>query len=205
MVGTEVCGPSYLIPEEVPDSRLTFSDAPFDDCELDLRGIAGLLLDAEEATKVVGFFLFFIIGPLLLSSRIVEVLESLELTLSAAASRFKTVLDSVSVSVAISSSASESGGDANRAVGRGPEAEGPLGFFRIGCGALTEVVEGLTFAFKAGLPEPCEDLSPAMVCAPWGRGAEDPGEGCVVLDQPMSWLRMDGMPTHGFISVQRAT
>ncbi len=32
------------------------------------------------------------------------------------------------------SSLSDAGGETNRAVGRGPEADGPLDFFRIGCG-----------------------------------------------------------------------
>lgn len=40
----------------------------------------------------------------------------------------------------------------NRAVGRGPEAEGPLGFFRMGCGVFAENV-GLDFCFDAEIKE----------------------------------------------------
>lgn len=42
-------------------------------------------------------------------------------------------------------SLSDSGGEINRAVGRGPAIEGPLDFFRMGCGigvAVLEIVEG---------------------------------------------------------------
>jgi hypothetical protein len=44
-----------------------------------------------------------------------------------------TVLAGTSSSAETASSY-EAGGDANRAVGRGPEAEGPLDFFRMECG-----------------------------------------------------------------------
>lgn len=40
--------------------------------------------------------------------------------------------DATSLSLLPTSSASDPRGDTNRAVGRGPEAEGPLGFFRMG-------------------------------------------------------------------------
>ena len=36
-------------------------------------------------------------------------------------------------------SPSEPGGETNRAVGRGPELEGPLGFFKMGCGCFVDV------------------------------------------------------------------
>ena len=45
---------------------------------------------------------------------------------------FSVVLADESPSLAFFSSSSDSGGDAKRAVGRGPAAEGPLGFLRIG-------------------------------------------------------------------------
>lgn len=51
------------------------------------------------------------------------------------------------------SSTSDPGGDTNRAVGRGPEAEGPLGFFRIGCKILVEDVAELLFGFDIEAPE----------------------------------------------------
>lgn len=40
----------------------------------------------------------------------------------------------------------------NRAVGRGPDVEGPLGFFSMGCGVLAEDA-GLGFGFDADTKE----------------------------------------------------
>lgn len=60
------------------------------------------------------------------------------------------VLPEVTPSVFASSLPSEAGGDANRAVGRVPEVEGPLPFFRIGCGGAgrdDDGVGGFVFTF----------------------------------------------------------
>lgn len=57
-------------------------------------------------------------------------------------------------------SSSDPGGETNRAVGRGPEFEGPLGFFKMGCGCFVEddgatlVTLALPFVFDSGGSSP---------------------------------------------------
>jgi hypothetical protein len=75
----------------------------------------------------------------------------------------------VMLPLAIFSSISDPAGSANRAVGRGPEAEGPLGFFRMGCGILTEDIVDLLSGFDAGVTE--------RACTVIGLEADDSGEG----------------------------
>ena len=106
------------------------SDPPVADCELWRRGIAGLRLDAADATIVGPFFLG---GPVVGVFFLDSLVEELVGTFSSPPEATVVLLDEVtSLSLLPTSSASEPSGDTNRAVGRGPEAEGPLGFFRMG-------------------------------------------------------------------------
>jgi hypothetical protein len=141
------------------------SEAPAEDCELVRRGIVGLRLDDVEATNVVAFFFDLLPCPFLFSSFVLELAESLELTLGAVA----VVEVVVPLSLAPSSSTSDPVGDANRAVGRGPEAEGPLGFFRMGCKVLVEEVIASLFGFNVDTSE--------AACMPCELDSEDFGEG----------------------------
>ncbi len=92
---------------------------------------------------------------------------------------------------ALSSSTPDSGGDTNRAVGRGPEAEGPLGLFRMGRGGLVKDVVGLGFGFDADAKE--------VASASGGLEAEDLGEGYeyIISELPDTGL----VETHRFISI----
>lgn len=107
-------------------------------CELVLRTTAGLLLaEAVEATNFLGVAGFFLEGDMM-------------------GARFSyegvTVLPDETM-LASSSSISESGGDTNRAVGRGPEVDGPRGFLRIGWegGGLAALDEELLDALSASI------------------------------------------------------
>lgn len=77
---------------------------------------------AAEATKrfvgVEGFFLFDFAGDAAAATRISNPL----------------VLPEDVPSLVLKSSSADSCGDTNRAVGRGPDFESPLDFFKIGCG-----------------------------------------------------------------------
>ena len=129
--GTGRGNAAYRELTEEPPSREPVSE-PTEDCELRRRAISGRRFDAdEEATNffvVPGdFFLSALAGERLdvcfISSPVVAVLPDDPSSLSLVAS---------STACSIFSS-SESWGDTNRAVGRGPDAVGPLDFFKMGC------------------------------------------------------------------------
>jgi hypothetical protein len=91
-----------------------------DDCELIRRGITGRLLavEAPATNFLVDPVAFFLAGEGagLRNSRPVA-----------------AVLPDDTIWLSGSSSSADSGGDTNRAVGLGPDDEGPLAFFRMGC------------------------------------------------------------------------
>lgn len=95
--------------------------------------MAGRRLVAEDATKVGAFFLGVLVDGLLFSGFNVGVDPPADALVSTA--ELTAVLPDEAASLSReSSSASDSFGDTNRVLGRGPDAEGPLAFFRIGCG-----------------------------------------------------------------------
>lgn len=114
------------------------SEVPAEDCELVLRGIFGRCLDVDAT--IPGLFLTIWARPFFRSSFVVGPPAIPELAGAVDPSRLLS-----------SSSFPNSGGDANRAVGRGPEAEGCLGFFRMGCRILVEDVEDLALGFDSGV------------------------------------------------------
>ena len=107
------------------------SDPPVVDCELWRRGIAGLRLEPADATNVGPFFLG---GPPVVPFFFDSLVDVLPEAFGAPLAEVMVVLveEATSLSLLPTSSVSVPGGDTNRAVGRGPEDEGPLGFFRIG-------------------------------------------------------------------------
>jgi hypothetical protein len=56
-------------------------------------------------------------------------------------------------------SSPEAGGDANRAVGRGPDEDGPLDFFKIGCGGGGLEDDGVSPFLPMEGTDPCPELS----------------------------------------------
>ena len=136
IVGTELCEPSYLDPNDESPSLGPTSEAPAEGCELDLRTIPGRLLDVVDTMNAVAFFLGLVDRPFDFSSLAVGGPRSLAV-----------------LTVMVSSSIPGSGGDTNRAVGRGPEAEVPLGLFKIGRGALAEGVIDLEVIFDTEAEE----------------------------------------------------
>lgn len=153
----------------VTASRTPVSE-PVEDCELALRGITGLRLEAavEATILLVGFALFPLlagdgIGGGRISTRgnaavgtvgagtgaafATGVTKAGVVAASGISSRFAGdgrggggISDAViavlpeDTSPSLISSSSEPGGETNRAVGRGPDAEGPRDFFSIGWG-----------------------------------------------------------------------
>lgn len=165
IVGTELCGPDCLeLSEELPSFDPT--SAPLtvaEDCELTRRGIAGLRLEAVEATNPVVFFLGVALLAFLFSSLAVELVEPLESSLW-----WTAVVPDKANSLSFPSlpSPSEPGGETNRAVGRGPELEGPLGFFKMGCGCFAD--DGALFvAFALPLDFDSEDPTPGVSGLAW--------------------------------------
>lgn len=74
----------------------------------------------------------------------------------------EAVIDAVLVDTASPSwmaSSPEAGGEANRAVGRGPDEDGPLDFLRIGCGGGGLEEEGVRPFFPIDEAEPCSGVS----------------------------------------------
>jgi hypothetical protein len=117
--------PDIRDPADEPPCLEIISELPVDDWELGRRGSTGLRFAAEVATTN------FLVGvpPRLfedLPGGVVEVLVARSRCAAA------VLLDELSSSGRDSSS--ESGGEANRAVGRGPVLESPLDFFKMGCG-----------------------------------------------------------------------
>lgn len=108
-------------PLELDDEDLTLD--PLSEvaevCELAFLGSTGRRLAAPVATTNL-FPCTFFFGGEAVGSRI--------------SSAGVTVLPDEAVSLSLSSSSSDGWGETKRAVGRGPDDEGPLGFFRIGCG-----------------------------------------------------------------------
>jgi hypothetical protein len=132
------------------------SDPAVEFCELCRRGMAGRRLDADEATKAADFFLGVPPVDFLGFSFALDPLESCFKSVTALVGVLSEVANSLSP---ISSSPSDLGGDANLAVGRGPDVEGPLGFFRIGCAG-----GGLDEDDGIGLIDP---LSLGSSASPW--------------------------------------
>lgn len=118
------------------------SETPAEDCELVRLGIVGLRLDDVDATNVVVFFFNLLACFLFLPSVVLELPGSWEL-----------VPLPLSPSSSNSDPAGEACGETNRAVGRGPEAEGPLGFFRMGCKGLVKGVVAPLFGLDADISE----------------------------------------------------
>lgn len=141
------------------------------------RGIAGLLLEAVEATNPAVFFFGVVWVVFLLSSLAVELVERLESPLL-----FTAVLPDEAGSLSLLSLASPSdpGGDTNRAVGRGPEFEGPLGFFKMGCGRFTvddgAVLIASALPFRPDSEDPCPGVS-GLAWTFAGGSAFESGEG----------------------------
>lgn len=134
--------------EELPPFETTASTFPFEDCEPCLRGSCGFRLDAEVVAT------YFLPGVVFFFS----CLEVLGEAFGARASKppVVAVLFGDGSSTALSGpfvgslpSSADSWGDINLAVGFGPEADGPLDFFSIGCagGGLDEEDER---GFKGG-------------------------------------------------------
>jgi len=133
------------------------SEAVDDDCELGRRGNMGLRLLAEVvATNFLDvcavFFSDFAAGG---------------------GGGCGCLSDTAVLPDEAAPSSPESGGDTNRAVGRGPDDEGPLVFFRIGCkgGGLDEEDVGSFVACFGGEP-----LSRAFPRPPWASlgGSSEP-------------------------------
>lgn len=106
---------------ELRDPEGDISDPVADDCELGLRGIAGRRLEVDElATNFLlpGATTFF---------------STLGGTTRISAPPVAVLPDDTSWPSLLASS-SDPRGEMNRAVGRGPDAEGPLGFFNIEAG-----------------------------------------------------------------------
>lgn len=138
---TARCAPRYLALREDRSSREPTSEPVADDWELCRRGIAGRRLEDEDATKAPVFFLD---KPL-----VIFLCLSFAARLACfdwdAAVPWALADESASLSF-VSSSTSDPGGETKRAVGRGPDVEGPLGFFRIGWdGGGLEEDEGMVF------------------------------------------------------------
>lgn len=149
ILGIGLGGPMYFDPVELPSREPTSVVELVDDCELGRRGRAGRLLDAVvDATNF-----FEAAGFLSVFAGDVDFVED-------RTSGFFIVKppDGTSSSAFPSPSPSDPWGDTNRAVGRGPEFDGPLGFFKIGCdgGGLDE--EGVK------LFDDCEMLDIAGFC-----------------------------------------
>lgn len=185
IVGTELCCPDCLeLSEELPSFDPT--SAPLimvEDWELTRRGIAGLRLEAVEATNAVFFFLGVVLLAFLFSSLAVELVEPLESPLWLTA-----VLPDEASSLSLPSlpSASDPGGETNRAVGRGPELEGPLGFFKMGCGCFAEDDGVLFEAFALPFDFDSEDPTAGVSGLAWTLvedSAFDLGEGFRICGQ----------------------
>lgn len=143
------CEVPCLVFEILPSRDATSEPAdPVDDCELCRRGSTGRLLEVVvEATNFlpVGSFFSGLAGDL-----------DLDAAAAAAAARFSRFLVEVSGCFTLpfccellfwaEVSSSESGTSTNLAVGRGPEFEGPLGFFKIGWAGGGRDDEGVRFA-----------------------------------------------------------
>lgn len=128
--------------DELPSLDPISDPAVAEDCELWRRGMAGRRLEAVDATKAPAFFFGAVAGGFLRSSLVVEISGALaSAPLGGAAC----------ASPGDDSSSSDSGGETNRAVGRGPDVEGPLGFFKMGCEGGGLLDEGW-YGFAASIP-----------------------------------------------------
>lgn len=128
--------------DELPSLDPTSDPAAAEDCELWRRGIAGRRLEPVDATKAPVFFLGTIAGDFLRSSLAVGIPGTF------ASGPFG---GAACPSPGDDSSSSDSGGETKRAVGRGPDVEGPLGFFRIGCEGGGLLDEGW-YGFATSIP-----------------------------------------------------
>lgn len=133
---TARCIIAFRDPAE-PTSRDPLSEV-VDDCELILLGRSGrLFAPPEDATN-------FLVGPVFfLAGDADDTRTSFPIV---------AVLPEEGMSLSLSSSSADSWGERKRAVGRGPDDEGPLAFLRMGCdgGGLEALEERL---FKEALAE----------------------------------------------------
>lgn len=128
--------------DELPSLDPPSDPTVAEDCELWRRGIAGRRLEAVDATKAPAFFFGAVAGGFLRSSLVVEIPGAL------ASAPFG---GAACPSPGDGSSSSDSGGETKRAVGRGPDVEGPLGFFKMGCEGGGLLDEGW-YGFAASVP-----------------------------------------------------
>jgi hypothetical protein len=113
------CGVEELLELDDEDLALDPLSEVAEVCELVFLGSTGRRLAAPVATTNL-FPCTFFFGGEVVGSRI--------------SNAGVTVLPEDAVSLSLSSSSPDGWGETKRAVGRGPDDEGPLGFFKIGCG-----------------------------------------------------------------------
>lgn len=151
----------------------------------------GLRLEAVEATKVV-FFFGVVLVAFFLSSLAVELVETFESPLW-----FTAVLPDEARSASLLSS-SDPEGETNRVLGRGPEFEGPLGFFKMGCGCFVED-DGVDFVafdlpFDLASDGPALDVSGIAAWTLAGSSAFDSGDGFIPMVSTDNWSASRNLP-----------
>lgn len=189
----EVVGVVRLDPERFdavtyPATRVPVSD-PADDCELGLRTMTGLLLDAAVAATILLPALLvtfsplagktdgggrisvpgmlglgaegadFVVGDEWVSAGVEGEIACCSLDDAGSGgggiSEAPTGVRVVPSSPTVIASSYDAGGDAKRAVGRGPDAEGPLDFFKMECGGAGLDDDGVGPLELAEGADPC--------------------------------------------------